>query len=99
MAPPRGNNTGNAGNTGRSLGRRSMLAGAASLTALGALGTTTACSRVSSAKAGDGGDLLERLKAQGTVKVGIAGEQPYSYIDTDGKLTGSSPAIARVIFG
>jgi polar amino acid transport system substrate-binding protein len=53
---------------------------------------------VSSADAKDGGDLLERLKAQGTVKLGLAGEQPYSYIDKDGKLTGSSPAIARIIF-
>ncbi|QPP08683.1 ectoine/hydroxyectoine ABC transporter substrate-binding protein EhuB [Streptomyces bathyalis] len=99
MAPPPGKNTGNAGKAGRSLGRRSMLAGAASLTALGTLGATTACSRVSSARTGDGGDLLERLKAQGTVRLGIAGEQPYSYIDTNGELTGSSPAIARVIFG
>lgn len=44
------------------------------------------------------GELLERLKAQGTVKLGLAGEQPYSYIDKDGELTGSSPAIARIIF-
>lgn len=75
-----------------------MLAGAASLTALGALGATTACSRVAGADAGKGGDLLERLRALGTVKVGIAGEQPYSYIDDNGELTGSSPAIARIIF-
>ncbi|SCK54814.1 amino acid ABC transporter substrate-binding protein, PAAT family (TC 3.A.1.3.-) [Streptomyces sp. WMMB 714] len=53
---------------------------------------------MSSAGTKDGGDLLERLRAQGTVKLGIAGEQPYSYIDTEGELTGSSPAIARVIF-
>ncbi|MFC4497590.1 ectoine/hydroxyectoine ABC transporter substrate-binding protein EhuB [Streptomyces ovatisporus] len=99
MAPPRGNNTGSTGRTGRTLGRRSLLAGAASLTAAGTLGATTACSRVSSAGTGDGGDLLERMRIQGTVKVGIAGEQPYSYIDENGELTGASPAIARVIFG
>lgn len=75
-----------------------MLAGAASFGALGALGATTACSRVSSAGTSDGGDLLERLRAQGTVRLGLAGEQPYSYIDKNGELTGSSPAIARVIF-
>lgn len=75
-----------------------MLAGAASLGAVSALGATTACSRVSSAGTGDGGDLLERLKAQGTVRLGLAGEQPYSYIDKNGELTGSSPAIARIIF-
>jgi polar amino acid transport system substrate-binding protein len=75
-----------------------MLAAAASLGAVSALGATSACSRVSSADAGNGGELLERLKAQGTVKLGLAGEQPYSYIDKDGELTGSSPAIARIIF-
>lgn len=94
MAPPR-NNTGSAG---RGFSRRALLAGAASLGAVSALGATSACSRVSSADTGNGGDLLERLKAQGTVKLGIAGEQPYSYIDKDGELTGSSPAIARIIF-
>jgi polar amino acid transport system substrate-binding protein len=99
MAPPRGNKTGSTGGTGRALGRRALLAGAASLTAAGTLGATTGCSRVSSADTGDGGDLLERLRALGTVKLGIAGEQPYSYIDKNGELTGSSPAIARVIFG
>ncbi|HWM39014.1 MAG TPA: ectoine/hydroxyectoine ABC transporter substrate-binding protein EhuB [Streptomyces sp.] len=99
MAPPQGNNTGNAGKTGRGPGRRSLLAGAASLAAAGTLGATTACSRVSSADTGNGGDLLERMRIQGTVKVGIAGEQPYSYIDKNGELTGSSPAIARIIFG
>ncbi|MEU5833324.1 ectoine/hydroxyectoine ABC transporter substrate-binding protein EhuB [Streptomyces diacarni] len=95
MAPPQRNNTTRAG---RRLSRRSLLAGAASLGAVSALGATTACSRVSSADAKNGGDLLERLKAQGTVKLGLAGEQPYSYIDKHGKLTGTSPAIARIIF-
>ncbi|MFI7240497.1 ectoine/hydroxyectoine ABC transporter substrate-binding protein EhuB [Streptomyces qinglanensis] len=95
MAPPQRNNTAGAG---RRLSRRSLLGGAASLGAVSMLGATTACSRVSSADAGDGGDLLERLKAQGTVKLGLAGEQPYSYIDKDGELTGTSPEIARTIF-
>ncbi|MGW8379956.1 ectoine/hydroxyectoine ABC transporter substrate-binding protein EhuB [Streptomyces sp. ODS28] len=95
MAPPRGNTT---GINGRGFGRRSLLAGAASSAAVVALGATTACSRVSSAAENSGGDLLERLRAQGTVRLGIAGEQPYSYIDKNGELTGSSPAIARVIF-
>ncbi|MDJ1133290.1 ectoine/hydroxyectoine ABC transporter substrate-binding protein EhuB [Streptomyces iconiensis] len=95
MAPPQRNNTGSAG---RRFSRRTLLAGAASLGAVSALGATTACSRVSSAGTGDGGDLLERLKAQGTVRLGLAGEQPYSYIDKNGELTGSSPAIARIIF-
>ncbi|MEU8350773.1 MULTISPECIES: ectoine/hydroxyectoine ABC transporter substrate-binding protein EhuB [Streptomyces] len=88
MARPRGKDF------DRRIGRRSLLAGAAAMSALGAVG----CSRVSSADSGDGGDLLERLKAQGFVKLGLAGEQPYSYIGKDGKMTGSAPAIAGRIF-
>ncbi|HCA86524.1 MAG TPA: ectoine/hydroxyectoine ABC transporter substrate-binding protein EhuB [Streptomyces sp.] len=64
---------------------------------MGALGAA-GCSRVSNADTGNGGDLLERLKAQGFVKLGLAGEQPYSYIDKDGKMTGSAPEIAGRIF-
>ncbi|MFC7305349.1 ectoine/hydroxyectoine ABC transporter substrate-binding protein EhuB [Streptomyces monticola] len=96
MAPPMGNNSGSTRNGG--LRRRSLLAGAAALGAVGAVGATSGCSRVATADTGDGGHLLEQLKAKGTVRLGLAGEQPYSYIGTDGKMTGSSPAIARRIF-
>lgn len=75
-----------------------MLA-AASLTAVaGTLGATTACSRVSTAGTGNGGELLERLRAQGTVRLGIGGEPPLSYIDKNGELAGCDPAIAQTIF-
>ncbi|WP_438817847.1 ectoine/hydroxyectoine ABC transporter substrate-binding protein EhuB [Streptomyces clavuligerus] len=47
---------------------------------------------------GDGGQLLERLRAQGRVRLGLAGEQPYGYIGKDGRMTGSAPAVARRIF-
>ncbi len=79
---------------GRGVRRRSLLAGAAALGAMGAVG----CSRVSTAETGSGGDLLERLRAQRTVRLGLAGEQPYSYIGRDGKMTGSAPTIAKRIF-
>jgi polar amino acid transport system substrate-binding protein len=46
----------------------------------------------------EGGNLLERLRDRGSVKVGIAGERPYGYINDDGEATGEAPAIARVIF-
>ncbi|MBB0229706.1 ectoine/hydroxyectoine ABC transporter substrate-binding protein EhuB [Streptomyces calidiresistens] len=75
--------------------RRTLLSGAA---ALGLLGITGAagCARIDP----DGGDPLERLRARGVVRLGIASEIPYSYIDEDdGSLTGQSPAIAREIFG
>ncbi|CAM5435496.1 ectoine/hydroxyectoine ABC transporter substrate-binding protein EhuB [Streptomyces aurantiogriseus] len=74
--------------------RRSLLAGVAALGALGAAG----CSRVATASTAPGGDLLERLRAQGVVRLGIAGEIPFGYIDKDGQLTGEAPELARVIF-
>ncbi|RII19680.1 Cystine-binding periplasmic protein precursor [Streptomyces sp. YIM 130001] len=95
MAPPQGNNS---GSTKSGLRRRSLLAGAAALGAVGAVGATSGCSRVATADTEDGGSLLDQLRAKGTVTLGLAGEQPYSYIGTDGKMTGSAPAIARRIF-
>ncbi|MEU2283256.1 ectoine/hydroxyectoine ABC transporter substrate-binding protein EhuB [Streptomyces sp. NPDC013178] len=74
--------------------RRSLLAGVAALGALGATG----CSRVATASTEPGGDLLERLRAQGVVRLGIAGEIPFGYIDKDGRLTGEAPELAKVIF-
>lgn len=74
--------------------RRSLLAGVAALGALGAAG----CSRVATASTAPGGDLLERLRAQGVVRLGIAGEIPFGYIDKDGQMTGEAPELARVIF-
>ncbi|WAU86173.1 ectoine/hydroxyectoine ABC transporter substrate-binding protein EhuB [Streptomyces sp. Qhu-G9] len=70
------------------------MAGVAALGALGAAG----CSRVATASGKDGGDLLDRLKAQGVVRLGIAGEIPFGYIDKNGELTGEAPELARVIF-
>ncbi|GGR77760.1 ectoine/hydroxyectoine ABC transporter substrate-binding protein EhuB [Streptomyces aureoverticillatus] len=71
--------------------RRSLLASAAVLGAAGALGAT-ACSRVPT------GDTLARLKSQGMVRLGIAGEAPYGYVDEDGKFTGEAVELAKVIF-
>jgi polar amino acid transport system substrate-binding protein len=78
---------------GRTVGRRSLLAGAAALGASGLVG----CSQVS-AHTGKGGNLLERLKAQGSVRLGIAGEIPYGYISKEAKITGEAPEIAKIIF-
>lgn len=93
-----GNRAGDAGGTSSGSGpsRRSLLAvtGAAAL----ALGTTTACSRVSAAAEGEGGDLLERLRERKTVKLGIESQPPLSYYDENGTLTGCDPEIAKRIF-
>ncbi|MBQ0947490.1 ectoine/hydroxyectoine ABC transporter substrate-binding protein EhuB [Streptomyces sp. RK76] len=74
--------------------RRSLLAGVAALGALGAAG----CSRVATASDVKGGDLLDRLRAQGVARLGIAGEVPFGYIDKNGDLTGEAPELAKVIF-
>ncbi|MFF7181676.1 ectoine/hydroxyectoine ABC transporter substrate-binding protein EhuB [Streptomyces sp. NPDC008121] len=72
------------------LKRRTLLVGTAAgaATALGATG----CARVAS------GDTLDRLRSQRTVRLGIAGEVPYGYVDEQGAFTGEAPELARVIF-
>ncbi|WP_425086624.1 ectoine/hydroxyectoine ABC transporter substrate-binding protein EhuB [Streptomyces cyanogenus] len=93
MAPPRGNDVHMIRPEHRHT-RRSVLAGLAAFGALGAAG----CTRVASASGKGGGDLLERLRALGVVRLGIAGEIPFGYIDRDGKLTGEAPELAKAVF-
>lgn len=71
-----------------------MLAGAAALGALAAAG----CTRVAATTGSGGGDLLERLRAQGVVRLGIAGEIPFGFIDRNGELTGEAPELAKAVF-
>jgi polar amino acid transport system substrate-binding protein len=71
-----------------------LLAGAAGLVVPVAAG----CSRVATASTSGGGELLDRLRAQGVARLGIAGEIPFGYIDKNGDLTGEAPELARVIF-
>ncbi|MFD5798099.1 ectoine/hydroxyectoine ABC transporter substrate-binding protein EhuB [Streptomyces diastatochromogenes] len=93
MAPPLGNDVHTIRSEHRH-SRRSVLAG---LTAVGVLGAA-GCTRVASASGIKGGDLLDRLRAQGVVRLGIAGEIPFGYIDRNGHLTGEAPELAKVIF-
>ncbi|MFC8916265.1 ectoine/hydroxyectoine ABC transporter substrate-binding protein EhuB [Streptomyces sp. NPDC057116] len=72
------------------LRRRTLLLGSAAA-AVGAA-ATTGCARVAS------GDVLDRLRSQGTVRLGIAGEVPYGYVDERGEFTGEAPELARVVF-
>lgn len=95
MAPPERNDATATGPTSdRPISRRSLLAGATALATLGAAG----CSRVPDDGEVAGGDLLERLRASGTVKVGIASEPPFGYINDEGEPTGEAPEIAKVVF-
>ncbi|MER6269622.1 ectoine/hydroxyectoine ABC transporter substrate-binding protein EhuB [Streptomyces sp900105755] len=96
MAPPLGNKSDTSGHESRH-SRRAVLAGAAAFGALGAFGAA-GCTRVADAAGTDGGDLLQRLRAQGVVRLGIAGEIPFGYIDKDGHLTGEAPELAKAIF-
>lgn len=96
MSPPRENRRAKNHRAVQGTSRRSLLAG---LSALGAFGAAAGCSRVPTASAADGDTgLLDRLKAQGVVRLGIAGEIPFGYIDKNGDLTGEAPELAKVIF-
>jgi polar amino acid transport system substrate-binding protein len=44
-----------------------------------------------------GGGRLEQLKSQGSIKVGIAGEEPYAYLE-GGELTGMDPSVQKAIW-
>ncbi|MCX4762401.1 ectoine/hydroxyectoine ABC transporter substrate-binding protein EhuB [Streptomyces sp. NBC_01275] len=90
MAPPNRQSE----NRPRTPSRRSLLAGVAAL----GVPAVASCSRVATASTTDGGDLLERLRAAGVVRLGIAGEIPFGYIDRDGRLTGEAPELARAVF-
>ncbi|WP_338676948.1 ectoine/hydroxyectoine ABC transporter substrate-binding protein EhuB [Streptomyces sp. SCSIO 30461] len=70
--------------------RRTLLLGTAG--ALGAAGAAGGCARVPD------GDGLARLRSQGTVRLGIAGEVPYGYIDEQGEFTGEAPELAKAVF-
>jgi polar amino acid transport system substrate-binding protein len=55
-------------------------------------GVAVACGRPS-------GSTLERARAAGAIRIGISGERPYSYADTDGRVTGAQPEVARAVLG
>ncbi|MFJ3794869.1 ectoine/hydroxyectoine ABC transporter substrate-binding protein EhuB [Streptomyces sp. NPDC090088] len=93
MAPPHANDIDTSGYESRQ-SRRAVLAGVAAVGALAAAG----CTRVATASTDNGGDLLQRLRAQGVVRLGIAGEIPFGYIDRNGHLTGEAPELAKAVF-
>ena len=63
----------------------------------GAPGLLAACGESTETGGGGGGGLLEQLKSQGTITVGIAGEKPYAYLD-GGELTGMDPSVQMKIW-
>lgn len=70
--------------------RRGLLLSALGLGALA--GTIGAGSRLAFAET-----TLERVKAQGFIRVGFANEAPFGYATPDGKLTGEAPEVAKAV--
>ncbi|WP_251150238.1 transporter substrate-binding domain-containing protein [Cellulosimicrobium sp. Marseille-Q4280] len=83
--------------------RRALL----SASAVGLLAVTTACSSVDSGGGGGAGGgtteggsgTLAELQESGTITVGFAGEEPYSFQDDGGELTGAAVALNEAIYG
>lgn len=82
----------------RTTRRRRTLAAAGSVLALTAL---AACSSVDDGGTGDGdgdGGTLAQLQDAGSISVGFAGEEPYSYEDSSGELTGAAVALNEAVY-
>jgi polar amino acid transport system substrate-binding protein len=79
--------------------RREFLTRSAAFGAIAAAGPAVlaACSSSSTTTSSQG--HLSSLQKSGTVKVGIAGEKPYGYTDSNGRVTGESAEVARAVFG
>lgn len=75
--------------TRRDFFRRSAAMGAV---ALGGSAALSACTST-----GSGTDPLQTARDSGTIKIGIAGEEPYGFTDVDGKVTGEAPEVARAV--
>ena len=57
----------------------------------------TVLSACTSTSTGGGGGVLADAKSSGTIKIGIAGEEPYGFTDLSGKVTGEAPEVARAV--
>nr|WP_256328084.1 ectoine/hydroxyectoine ABC transporter substrate-binding protein EhuB [Prauserella marina] len=84
-----------------SLNRRGFLRGASGLTlglAVGGGALVSGCTSISVAADGEGGDLLNRLRDEGNVRMGFANERPFGFINKEGVLTGEAPEVGKEIF-
>jgi polar amino acid transport system substrate-binding protein len=77
----------------RDLMRRGMLAGAV---ALGGPALLSACT-AATPPAAPGGNVLENARSSGSIRIGIAGEQPYGFTTPEGETTGEAPEVARAV--
>ncbi|TWP39022.1 transporter substrate-binding domain-containing protein [Leekyejoonella antrihumi] len=74
-----------------------LTVGALSLAGCGSSSTGSSGSS-GGASGGGGGGTLAKLQKAGTITVGINGENPYSYMDKSGKLTGATIALDRAVY-
>jgi polar amino acid transport system substrate-binding protein len=83
--------------TGRSWSRRDLFrrTAAAGAVVIGG-GSLSACTQVPST-GGAGGGALEAARSAGTIRIGIAGEQPYGFTTPEGMVTGEAPEVARAV--
>jgi polar amino acid transport system substrate-binding protein len=75
--------------------RRGALAGAAALGGPVLLSACTAATPPGPA----GGNVLENARSTGSIRIGIAGEQPYGFTTPEGETTGEAPEVARAVLG
>ncbi|HKE70228.1 MAG TPA: ectoine/hydroxyectoine ABC transporter substrate-binding protein EhuB [Nocardioidaceae bacterium] len=78
----------------RDLLRGSLIGGAA----LAAPSLLSACAKAEDSSGSGSGGRLQQLQSQGTITVGIAGEEPYGFLD-GGELTGMDPTVQEKIWG
>lgn len=82
--------------------RKGALTAGAGVLALGLLAACTSTTGENGGDAagsdGENGGILAELQEAGTITVGIAGEEPYSYLDEDGELTGAVIALHEEVF-
>ena len=78
----------------RDLLRGSLIGGAA----LAAPSLLSACAKAEDSSSSGSGGRLQQLQSQGTITVGIAGEEPYGFLD-GGELTGMDPTVQEKIWG
>jgi polar amino acid transport system substrate-binding protein len=64
---------------------------------IGVPGLLSACGKTETGGGGGGGRLAQ-LRSQGSITVGIAGEEPYGYLE-GGELTGMDPSVQKKIWG
>ncbi|HEX6469783.1 MAG TPA: ectoine/hydroxyectoine ABC transporter substrate-binding protein EhuB [Streptosporangiaceae bacterium] len=86
---------------GREVSRRDLLkhTGLATAAAIGVPALLAACTKTEQSGGGSGGGgLLDRIKKDGSIKVGFANEAPFGFRDKSGDLTGEAPALAGAIF-